>query len=507
MTLLTFSPLIGVLLLAFVPRDKEKALKVVGAVGTLLPLTLALFLFFNFQVGKEGAQFTHTLDWIALTFETPYGVVKLPIAYSMGVDGLSLPLIVLTTIIASLAAVASMYVKQKWKSYFITLLVLEVGMLGVFAARDLFLFFLFFEVTLVTTFLLVGGWGYVNRERAANQFLLYNGIGSGIMLLAFIAMWFIFGTMQYDAIAAEVPGVTKLLADAADSPLLHEDKWLMSAAFFGLLVAFGIKLPFFPFHTWMLRVHVEAPPAVVMLHSGVLLKMGAYGLLRFGVGMFPWYVKEFAYVIGVLGVINILYGAVLAFVQEDLKRVIAYSSISHMGIILLGIAALNTAGLQGAVFQAVSHGFISALLFFFIAALSERTGTTRISELGGLAKSTPVLAGIFLAAGMATLGLPGMSGFIGEFLAFLGIFKTEPLFGAVGVFGIVLAAVYTLRAVLRTTYGPEREQWQALPDTRAIEAVPMLVLLAFIILLGVYPAVVSEPLQMTLQTIVAGIGG
>ena len=502
LTLLTFSPLVGVLFLLFIDRENERTLKAIGMMATLIPLFLALALYASFQPGQQGAQLTESVNWMSLTVMGAMGQpLAFPITYSMGVDGLSMPLIVMTAIVTVLAAVASMYIKQKWKSYFILLLIMEVGLLGVFAARDLFLFFLFFEVVLVSTFLLVGGWGYVNRERAANQFLIYNGIGSGIMLLAFIAVWSIFGTMQYDELMERAGQLAEQLA------MIPEANWLVLGTFLAIFIAFGIKLPFFPFHTWMLRVHVEAPPAIVMVHSGVMLKMGAYGLIRFGVELFPGYVHDFALVIGVLGVINILYGAVLAFVQKDLKRVIAYSSISHMGIILLGIAALNVTGLQGAVFQMVSHGFISALLFFFIAALSERTGTTLIPELGGLAKTAPVLCGIFLAAGMATLGLPGMSGFISEFLAFLGIFQTAPVLGVVGILGIILAAVYMLRAVLATSFGPAKERWQSLKDTRPVEAVPMFVLLGFIVLIGVYPAVLNEPLQVTLETIVARIGG
>ena len=502
LTILTFSPLIGVLFLLFVPRDNDKTLKTIGTMATLLPLILSIVLYVNFQAGQAGAQFTEQVRWITFSFAGGQGqLIEFPLSYSMGVDGLSMPLIVMTAIITTLAAVASMYVKQKWKSYFILLLLLEVGMLGVFAARDLFLFFIFFEVTLVTTFLLVGGWGYVNRERAANQFLIYTGIGSGIMLLAFIAVLFLFGTMQFDELMEQSAMMLPYLES------VPELKWLTLLVFFAIIVAFGIKLPFFPFHTWMLHVHVEAPPAIVMLHSGVMLKMGAYGLIRFGTELFPAYVQDFAVLIGVLGVINILYGAALAFVQKDLKRVIAYSSISHMGIILLGIAALNVSGLQGAVFQIVSHGLISALLFFFIAALTERTGTTLIPELGGLAKSAPVLCGIFLAAGMATLGLPGMSGFISEFLAFVGIFGTYPVLGVLGVFGIILTAVYVLRAVLATSFGPDKERWQSLADARSIEVAPMFVLLGLIVLLGVYPTVLNEPLQLTLESIAARIGG
>jgi NADH-quinone oxidoreductase subunit M len=277
--------------------------------------------------------------------------------------------------------------------------------------------------------------------------------------------------------------------------------------FLCMLIAFGIKLPAFPFHTWMLRVHVEAPPAVVMIHSGVLLKMGAYGLIRFGVGLFPPLVHQMATFLAVLGLVNILYGAALAFIQRDLKRVLAYSSVSHMGIILFGIAALNFFGLQGAVFQAVSHGFISALMFLIVAALHERTGTTMIDEMSGLAKAMPVLSGVLLAGGLALLGLPGMSGFVSEFLAFLGMFKQYPVIAGIGALGLILAAAYTLRAVMAATFGPFLDRWERLTDTRAVENAPMLVLLGLIIAIGVYPQMLGEPMQTTLQMIVTRIGG
>ncbi|UUZ82593.1 NADH-quinone oxidoreductase subunit M [Paenibacillus sp. P26] len=228
-------------------------------------------------------------------------------------------------------------------------------------------------------------------------------------------------------------------------------KWTV---FLLLLVAFGIKLPIFPFHTWMLKVHTEAPPSIVMIHSGILLKMGAYGLIRFGILLFPKEATAWASVLAILGVINILYGAVLAFVQKEFKLVLAYSSISHMGIVLLGIAAFNTTGLEGAVFQLVSHGLISALMFLLVGSIYERTQTTELDHLGGLAKSIPFISGILLVSGMASLGPPGLSGFISEFLAFLGLFQTHPVITAVGTLGIILTAVYVLRGILGITYGP-----------------------------------------------------
>jgi len=277
-------------------------------------------------------------------------------------------------------------------------------------------------------------------------------------------------------------------------------KWTV---FIMLLVAFGIKLPIFPFHTWMLKVHTEAPPAVVMIHSGILLKMGAYGLIRFGILFFPAEAQQWAWVLALLGVINIVYGALLAMVQKDFKLVLAYSSISHMGIVLLGLAAFNIAGLQGAVFQLISHGLISALMFLLVGSIYERTETTQLDRLGGLARNIPFISGILLIGGMASLGLPGLSGFISEFLAFVGLFETHRVYAIVGTLGIIFAAVYVLRGVLNITFGPQQPSLlqQGMRDARLIEAVPMITLVAFILLLGVYPSVLSQPLQQTIGSL------
>ncbi|MFS8631022.1 MAG: NADH-quinone oxidoreductase subunit M, partial [Bacillales bacterium] len=378
---------------------------------------------------------------------------------------------------------------------------LLTGMLGVFAAENLMLFFIFFEITMIPMFFLIGKWGYAEKEKAAYSYLIYNGLGSAIMLIAFIVLFAKTGTTN-------IAALTDILASDGLTPVGKEiGEGLKVGLFIALLVAFGIKLPILPLHTWMVRVHVQAPPSIVMVHAGVLLKIGAYGLIRFGMEMFPEQFESFAVLIAVLGVVNLLYGAFLALIQDDFKMVLAYSSISHMGIVLIGLGALNEAGLQGAIFQVVSHGLIAALLFFLVGVFYERLGTTIISKLGGMAKGLPITAGFILAAAMASLGLPGMSGFISEFLAFLGIFETQPVLGVLGVLGMILAALYMLRAVLGTTFGPVKERWQSLKDTRPAEAVPMLVLLGFIVLIGVYPAVLNDPLYVTLESIVARMGG
>lgn len=386
-------------------------------------------------------------------------------------------------------------------------------MFGVFMAQDLFLFFLFFELTLIPMYFLIGIWGNNGREQAANKFLLYNGIGSAIMLLAFFILVSKAGFGQVPAeggMASFYTGDMSVIIDnlfhnkdslavisGEGNPFYLSDAMKLTL-FVLLLIAFGIKLPIFPFHTWMLKVHMEAPPSIVMIHSGILLKMGAYGLIRFGILLFPEQAASWAAVLAVLGVISILYGAVLAFVQKEFRLVLAYSSISHMGIVLLGLAAFNTIGLEGAVFQLVSHGLISALMFLIVGAIYERTQTTDLDALGGLAKQIPFISGIFLTAGMASLGLPGLSGFVSEFLSFLGLFETMPIIAVIGALGIIFTAVYVLRGVLGITYGPLKSGLPAMRDARFIEAAPMVILTAFIVVLGIFPAVLTEPIHSTI---------
>lgn len=520
LSMIAFSPLLGVLVLLFLRGDRGRLIKTVGIVTTLIPLILAAWLYVDYNYQGDPLQYKEQLDWIKVPLNHE-GIQQITqfffeFKYSLAVDGISLPLVFLTALISSMAALASVYIKKRWKTYFILFLLLETGMFGVFMAQDLFLFFLFFEITLVPMFFLIGIWGYMNREQAANRFLLYNGLGSAIMLIAFLILVTTAGfnqdPSQTEAIIYYSGDIHTIAHNLLQAPEAYVNQtgtpFFMSQAmkwtvFIMLLVAFGIKLPIFPFHTWMLKVHTEAPPAVVMIHSGILLKMGAYGLIRFGIMFFPAEAQQWAWVLALLGVINIVYGALLAMVQKDFKLVLAYSSISHMGIVLLGLAAFNIAGLQGAVFQLISHGLISALMFLLVGSIYERTETTQLDRLGGLAKNIPFISGILLIGGMASLGLPGLSGFISEFLAFVGLFETHRVYAIVGTLGIIFAAVYVLRGVLNITFGPKQPSLlqQGMRDARLIEAVPMITLVAFILLLGVYPSVLSQPLQQTIGSL------
>ncbi|MDM5201353.1 NADH-quinone oxidoreductase subunit M [Fictibacillus enclensis] len=497
LSLLIFSPLVGIIALSFLSWKNERAIKLAGLFGTVLPLILVLIAAAGFHSSVSGLQMTEQANWISYTLEGINGSMELKINYELGITGLSLVLLILTAVVAVLAALASWNMRNASKSYFIFFLILELGMLGVFASQNLFLFFIFFEITLIPMFFLIGRWGYADREKAAFSFLIYNGIGSAILLIVFVALFMKTGTMNYGELAK-----TLASPDGASAGSTFRLSVLVS-----LLIAFGIKLPIFPLHTWMLRVHVQAPPPIVMLHSGILLKIGAYGLFTFGMGFFPEEFKSLGILIAILGVINLLYGAFLAIVQTDLKKVLAYSSVSHMGIVLIGLAAMNEAGVKGAIFQLVSHGLISALLFFLIGVLYERSGSSDIQDFGGLAAAMPVTAGVLLAGGLASLGLPGMSGFISEFLAFVGLFQTMPIIAAVGTVGIILTAVYILRAVLAVTFGAKKEAHSAFKDLTVLEKVPAFVLLALVLLIGVYPEILSKSLTTVLDTILLGLRG
>ncbi|WP_096226062.1 NADH-quinone oxidoreductase subunit M [Geobacillus sp. FJAT-46040] len=522
LSLLVFSPLLGIVLLMFVRKTDERMIQWLGTAATVPPLILALFAFIQSGHGFRLERLDEARDWVRLAdlpFLTDAAYV---IRYELGIDGLSLVFIVLTAVLATLAALASMLVKTEKKGYFLWLLALEIGMLGVFSAANFVWFFLFLEVTLVAMFLLVGKWGGFERERAAYSYLLYNGLGSALLLVVIAVLLARTGTANF-ALLHEM-----LHNPAAEgqliAPLTEEGRrWLLG----GLLLAFAVKLPAVPFHRWLIRVHVEAPPPVVMLHAGVLLKIAAYGMIRFGVGLFPDEFRSFAGVLALFGVINVLYGALLALRQRELKRVLAYSSVSHMGVVLIGLGALNEAGIQGAVFQSVAHGLISALSFLLVGVLAHRMGTTDINRLGGLTKAMPLFSGYLLTAALALLGLPGLAGFVGEFTSFLGLFQTKPALAAVGALGLIFAAVYSLKAVLDITFGRPRDRREAVMgwrepqasaaslgepqgsvvDLQGKEAVPAFILVALIVAVGVYPQLLAAPLTDVVKTMMNGLGG
>jgi NADH-quinone oxidoreductase subunit M len=515
LSVILLSPLVGALVTLLLPNARGNWQRAAALIFTLIPLALSLWLFAAYESGSGEAAYTERYTWLSvpLNKELLQGAsLHVNFDHHLAVDGISLPLLLLSAVVCAMALLASVHIHKRWKTFYVLFLLLEAGIYGVFLTRDLIEFFIFFELTLIPMFFLIGIWGYGDREKAAFKFLVYNGLGSAAMLLGLLILVTSAGftadisaesarfqySGSYDVIFQNLMDPNSIANNeviGAGAGVAYMSEPLKWAAFVLLLFAFGVKIPIFPLHTWMLRVHTEAPPSIVMIHSGVLLKMGVYGLIRFGAFLLPAQLESWAGVIAVLGVINILYGAVLACVQKEFKLVLAYSSISHMGIVLLGIASLNEMGLQGALFQSVSHGLISALMFLIVGNLYERTQTTMLDDLGGLAKSVPFMSGILLTAGLASLGLPGLSGFVGEFMSFLGLFGSMKWLTAIGVLGILFAAVYVLRSVLAITFGPIPDRWAGMKDARFIEAVPMVTLTALIVLLGVYPSILTDIMQ------------
>lgn len=495
---IVFFPFLGIFILFFLSKQAEKMIKIVGIAATFPSLLLSVYLFLQYRSGQSLSIYRFELDWFQIGNFKEYDSNLYAVRFELGLDGFSLVMLVMTALLTTLAAVASLYVKKEWKGYFILFLLLQIGMIGVFAAENLILFFLFFEMTLVSMFFLIGKWGYAKKEKAAYSFLIYNGLGSAVLLIVIMILFAKTGTSNIAALQQIIPygGVTT-------GSIISEQ--LKVGLLLALVIAFGVKLPIFPLHTWMLRVHVQAPTPLVMLHAGVLLKIGAYGIIRFGMGIFPDQFKEITYYLMIVGVINLLYGAFLAFVQKDFKMVLAYSSISHMGIVLIGIGVLNEAGLQGAIFQVVSHGLIAALLFFIVGIIYEREHTSQLEKLRGMTKRAPIMAGFLLTVGLASLGLPGMSGFMSEFMVFLGLFQKNPILGAVASLGLIMTVVYVLRAILAIVYGESK--LSSTDDVRTGEWIPLLVLTGFIIAIGVYPALLTEVLNETIQLMLLRMGG
>lgn len=480
--IMTLLPLLGALLILFVPKGSQAAAKGIALLATLLPLILSLLLWAQYDTTVADMQFTSSFDWIHIphAFADQAGDHTLTVSLLMGVDGLSLPMVIITALISFLAVLASWKISFRTKSYFFWFLLLITGLFGVFTSLDAFAFFFFLELTLVPVYFLINIWGGERRQYTATKFVVYRALASIGILVTFIGLVYMAAVSGTGEISTNLVTIGTVLKTAAAVPLSFK-----YGLFIVLFIAVLIEEAFVPFHTWLPDTHASANSALSMVIGGVLMKIGAYLLIRVGAGVIPDALTHYATLIAVVGVINIIYGALVAMVQKDWKRLVAFSSISHMGLVLLAIAAHNNAGLQGAIFMMVSSGLLTGLLFFILGAVQDRTQTTQISELGGLSKSMPVLSGVWLAAALGSLGLPGMSGFISEITSFIGGFTVFPVLSAIGTLGMILAAVYLLWAMQRTTFGPAQGIWQGLVDVRTIEYVPIVIFLAFILLIGV----------------------
>jgi NADH-quinone oxidoreductase subunit M len=483
LTLVTFIPLAGALLLLIFPR-RHRDIRVFALVVSLFTFVLSLHLPVHFHRALSGFQYEFDHSWIP----TPN------IHYHMGVDGISMWLVVLTTFLTPLCVLISWKsIDQRVKEFFIILLVLETALIGVFVSLDLFLFYFFWEATLIPMALLIGMYGHGRKVYAAVKFFLYTMIASMFMLAAILWLYAKVGTFDFVTIQNAIrSGQVAGFASAA--------QWL----FLGFFIAFAVKVPLFPFHTWLPDAHVEAPTAGSVLLAGVLLKMGTYGMLRFDLGLFPDQARANAWWVMILALIGIIYGALVALVQPNMKKLIAYSSISHLGFVVLGIFSFTQLGLDGAMFVMLAHGVSTGALFMLAGALYERRHTYEISEFGGLATSMPVYASLFLFIVLASVGLPLLNGFVGEFLVLSGAFQARTVYGVLGATGLIWSAGYLLWMYQRVFLGKITHGVnQTLPDLDTRERIALLPAAAAALVMGVAPLLWLNAIDPAIQTALA----
>ncbi len=483
LSIVTFLPLVGALFLSVFSEKNSGAIRAASVTVSVVTFVVSLPLFFLYKgTGVEGGgiQFEEHLSWIP-----DFGI-----SYGMGLDGISMLLFLFTTFLSPLVLLSSYsHVKERVKEFNILYLLMETGMLGVFAATDLFVFYLFWEVTLIPLYFIVGIWGGPRRFYAAIKFFLYTVVGSVLMLVGIIYLIITYGTSDLFQI------LDMMKVEGGDLTGV-EQGWLFAA--FGL--AFAIKVPLFPFHTWLPDAHVEAPASGSVVLAGVLLKMGTYGLLRFCIPLFPSAVQTFAPTIMVLAAIGIVYGAFLAWAQEDLKKLVAYSSISHLGFVVLGIFAWNVRGIQGGVIQMINHGLSTGALFLLVGMIYDRRHVRMISDFGGLGKVIPWFSAMLIIVTLSSIGLPGLNGFVGEFLIIQGTFEANWCFAVPAALGILLGAIYMLSMVGRTLMGPVvHDENKDLDDLNRREVWCLLPLVVMIFVIGFFPGLFLDKTEASVQ--------
>jgi NADH-quinone oxidoreductase subunit M len=487
LTAITFLPALGALLIVALPRDRAPLVKGAAFGVTLVTFLVSLPLYFGFNAASASYQFAEHRAWMP----------SLGISYHVGVDGLSVLLVLLTTFLTPLTVLSAWNaIESRWKEFAITMLLLETGMVGVFVALDLFLFYVFWEAMLVPMYLIIGIWGGSNRVYAAIKFVLYTLAGSLLMLVAILALYFRHGAATGNY-TFDLPVLAQFILPAGGAQNL---------LFLAFALAFAIKVPMFPFHTWLPDAHVEAPTAGSVILAGVLLKMGTYGFLRFCLPLFPHASLQFTPWIFALAIIGIIYGAWVSTVQLDIKKLVAYSSVSHLGFVMLGLFTLTPQGLVGGIIQMINHGLSTGALFLMVGMLYERRHTRLIAEFGGLWKVVPALSVLFLVVCLSSVGLPGLNGFVGEFLILLGAFRVDRVAAVLATTGIIFAAVYLLWMYQRVIFGViTKEANRRLPDLSAREWAILVPILAVIVWIGVYPSSFTGMTEASVQALITQV--
>ncbi|RKZ13165.1 NADH-quinone oxidoreductase subunit M [bacterium] len=490
---MTFFPVIGAAVILFIPAQRKEIIKTVAAAAAAVPLILAVQLFIQFDRETTGFQFVEHYTWIK----------SFNIEYFMGVDGLSVPMMLLTALLSFLCIVASWKIDKAVKGYFALFLLLEAGMFGVFVSLDFFLFYVFWEVMLLPMYFLIGIWGGPRREYAAIKFFLYTLAGSVLMLLAMIAFYL---NTTDPVTGGHTINMLHMMDQANHSTWLQMTN-IRHLLWLGLFIGFAIKVPIFPFHTWLPDAHVEAPTAVSVILAGVLLKMGTYGILRISYPLLPDQALWFSYPLAILGVINILYGAFCAMAQTDMKKLVAYSSVSHMGYVLLGMAAFTEAGINGAVLQMFNHGTITAMMFLCVGVIYDRAHHREINGFGGIGLQMPVYTSVFSFALFAALGLPGLSGFVGEAMIFMGVFPVYRTLTIIAALGLIIGAAYVLWMLQRVFLGPKQDKYDDLPDINAREMFTLVPIGILVLLFGVYPMPLLNLMKASLNNLIKVVAG
>ena len=479
LTIVTFLPLLGAIMLLFINGEKQERIKRVALGIAIIDFIISLPLFILFKLDTSEFQFVQNVPWIK----------EFGISYHVGIDGISLFLFLLTSFLSLICILASWNIKDRIKEYMIAMLILQTGMLGVFISLDLFLFYMFWELMLIPMYLIIGVWGGPRRIYATIKFFVYTMAGSVLMLIAIIFLYF----MHYNATGEYTFDLLKIYN--LDIPL-GAQFWLFLAFFF----AFAIKVPMFPFHTWLPDAHVEAPTAGSVILAGGLLKMGTYGFVRFSLPLFPYASHQFIPLITWLAVAGIIYGALVAMVQEDLKKLVAYSSVSHLGFVILGIFVFNVQGMEGGILQMINHGLSTGALFLIVGMLYERRHTRMIADYGGVTKKMPILAIFFMIMTLSSIGLPGLNGFVGEFLILLGTFKSNVLLAVIATSGVILSACYMLwmfqRVMFNKITNPENAK---LKDINKREWALLLPITILIFWIGIYPKPILSRMDVSVN--------